>query len=165
MDKWYVIQAKPRQEAIACENLKRQGFYCFYPRIRQRKRRHGKIAQLLEAYFPGYLFIRLDMALDDISSIRSTIGVSRLVKIGDMAVPVPGAIMQQLFLRFDHEAIFDSTTTSFSKGQRVSVDEGILSSTEALFESFKGEERAFVLMNILGRQTRVSMPMASLSVA
>ena len=105
------------------------------------------------------------MALDNISPIRSTTGVSQLVKIGDMAVPVPNQVMQQLFLRFDHEAIFDSTMTFFSKGQRVSVDEGILSSTEALFESYKGEERAFVLMNILGRQTRVDMPMASLSVA
>ena len=139
MDKWYVIKAKPRQETVACENLERQGFYCFYPRIRQRKRRLGKTNHLLEAYFPGYLFIRLDMASDNISPIRSTTGVSQLVKIGDMAVPVPNQVMQQLFLRFDHEAIFDNTSTTFSKGQRVSVDSGILSSTEALFESFKGE--------------------------
>jgi transcriptional antiterminator RfaH len=165
MDRWYVIQAKPRQEAIACENLERQGFDCFYPRIRQCKRRRGKINHLLEAYFPGYLFIRLDMASDNISPIRSTTGVSQLVKIGDMAVPVPNQVMQQLFLRFDHEAVFDNTKTTFCKGQKVSVEEGILASTEALFESINGEERAYVLMNILGRQTRVSMPIVSLSVA
>jgi transcriptional antiterminator RfaH len=165
VDKWYVIRAKPRQEGIACENLERQSFYCFYPRIRRRKRRLGKTNHLLEAYFPGYLFIRLDMGSDNISPIRSTIGVSQLVKIGDVAAPVPDQVMQQLFLRFDHETIFDNTKTTFCKGQKVSVEEGILASTEALFESFKGEERAFVLMNILGRQTRVSMPMASISVA
>ncbi len=84
MEKWYVIQAKPRLEGIATENLERQGFSCFYPRIRRHKRRHGKIIQLLEAYFPGYLFVGLEMALDDISPIRSAIGVSRLVKIGDV---------------------------------------------------------------------------------
>jgi transcriptional antiterminator RfaH len=165
VDKWYVIRAKPRQEGIACENLKRQSFYCFYPQIRRRKRRQGKIIHLLEAYFPSYLFIRLDMTLDNISSIRSTIGVVQLVKIGETAVSVPNPVMQQLFLRFDHEAVFDNTKTTLSKGQRVNIDHGILSCTEALFESIKGEERAYVLMNILGRQTRVSMPMASLSVA
>ena len=165
MDKWYVIQAKPRQEGIACENLERQNFYCFYPRIRRRKLRQGKIVYLLEAYFPGYLFIRLDMSLDDLSPIRSTIGVSQLVKIGDTAVPVPKLVMQQLLLRFDQEAIFDDTKTTFSKGQKVSVGEGILSGTEGLFESIKGVERAYVLLNILGRQTRVSMAMTTLSVA
>jgi transcription antitermination factor NusG len=73
--------------------------------------------------------------------------------------------MQHLFLRFDHEAVFDNTKTTFCTGQKVRVEEGILASTEALFESINGGERAYVLMNILGRQTRVSMPMASLSVA
>jgi transcriptional antiterminator RfaH len=165
VDKWYVIQAKPRQEAIACENLERQGIHCFYPRIRRRKGRQGKIIYLLEAYFSGYLFIRLDMALDDISPIRSTIGVAQLVKIGEGAVPVPNQVMQQLFLRFDHEAVFDITKTAFSKGQKINVDEGILSSTEAMFDSFKGKDRSYILMNILGRQTRVSTPTASLFVA
>jgi transcriptional antiterminator RfaH len=165
VDKWYVIQAKPRQEGVACENLERQGFYCFYPRIRRRKRCLGKTNHLLEAYFPGYLFIRLDMGSDNISPIRSTIGVVQLVKIGETAVSVPNSVMQQLFLRFDHEAVFDITKAAFSKGQKINVDEGILSSTEAMFDSFKGKDRSYILMNILGRQTRVSTPTASLFVA
>ena len=103
------------------------------------------------------------MGSDNISPIRSTIGVSQLVKIGEMAVSVPNQVMQHLFLRFDHEAVFDNTKTSFSKGQKVSEGDGIIASTEAPFESIKGEARVYVLLNTLGRETRGSMPMAPLS--
>ena len=39
--RWYAVCCKPRQEAVAEENLLRQDFHVYLPRIRIRQRRRG----------------------------------------------------------------------------------------------------------------------------
>lgn len=41
MTSWYLIYTKIRQERIALENLERQGFECFLPKIKVEKVRRG----------------------------------------------------------------------------------------------------------------------------
>ncbi|WP_414674848.1 transcription termination/antitermination NusG family protein, partial [Limnobacter sp.] len=36
MNNWYVVYTKPRLEAVAVDNLQRQGFGVFFPRARQK---------------------------------------------------------------------------------------------------------------------------------
>jgi len=52
MKKWYLIQTKPQQEAIATQNLSNQGFNVFYPK--------AIINNKTVSLFPRYLFIELD---------------------------------------------------------------------------------------------------------
>ena len=42
IERWYAVCCKPRQEAVAEENLLRQGFQTYLPRIRMRQRRRGQ---------------------------------------------------------------------------------------------------------------------------
>ena len=52
MKEWYAVHARPRQEAVAELNLKRQGYRTYLPRILLRKRRRGKWARVVEPLFP-----------------------------------------------------------------------------------------------------------------
>ena len=57
---WYAVFCKPRQEAVAEENLQRQGFHVYLPRTRIRHRRRGQWVNAIEALFPRYVFILID---------------------------------------------------------------------------------------------------------
>ncbi len=57
---WYVAHTKVHQEQVACENLARQGYAVYLPRIRVLKRssRHRCQEMHLEPLFPRYLFFQ-----------------------------------------------------------------------------------------------------------
>jgi len=57
--RWYVLTCKPNKEGILLRQLQSQGYEVFYPR---QFTTNGKTGRLyIKAYFPGYLFIRLDL--------------------------------------------------------------------------------------------------------
>ena len=86
---WYLVHAKPRQEDTALANLARQGFEAFLPRMRRQVRHAGRWRERVEALFPRYLFVSLDPETHDWAPIRSTVGVSSLVRFGDEPARVP----------------------------------------------------------------------------
>ena len=67
MHHWYVIQTKPRQESVAIENLERQGYAAYCPKMAQAKRRRQRQRwqKVIEPLFPRYLFVQLAMGIDD----------------------------------------------------------------------------------------------------
>ena len=69
---WYLLYSKPRQEGVAVENLKRQGYETYLPLVRTRRRRQGQYVSLVEPMFPRYLFIHLSDQTDNWGPIRST---------------------------------------------------------------------------------------------
>jgi len=85
---WYLIHTKPRQESVALTNLSRQGFECYLPMLQVEKIRQRKTVLVAEAMFPRYLFIRLDAngTGQSWSPIRSTLGVTEMVKFGGQPV-------------------------------------------------------------------------------
>ena len=94
--RWYVIHAKPRQEARALENLERQGYEAWLPMLTVQKILRGRVADVTEPLFSRYLFIRLDTVQSNWSPIRSTLGVSRLVTFGNQPAVVPDALIDDL---------------------------------------------------------------------
>ena len=86
---WYLIHTKPRQEHIALTNLERQGYTCYLPLLRVEKIRRRKAEVVSEPMFARYLFVRLSTS-DNAPSwapIRSTLGVSQLVRFGAPGPP------------------------------------------------------------------------------
>ncbi len=53
---WYVVQAKPRQETIACEHLSRQGFRCVLPLLKVERIRRGRRVWAEEPLFARATF-------------------------------------------------------------------------------------------------------------
>ena len=93
MKEWYAVQSRPRQEAIAELNLDRQGYHSYLPKILLRKRRRDKWTKVDEPLFPRYLFIQVDPDQHSLAPVRSTVGVSDLVRFGQQLRPVPDAVI------------------------------------------------------------------------
>lgn len=153
---WYVVYARPRQEARAMENLGNQGFRCFLPIIRVERLRGGHCAVISEPLFPRYLFVYLEAGCSNWSVIRSTRGVSHLIRFGGMAARVPSALIDALTEKpARNKALFDA-------GDQLKVIDGPFVGFEAevlrLYEAPDGEVRVMVLMDILTRPQKISLP-------
>ena len=86
---WYVLKTKPRQEDRALENLNRQGFKCFGPKLNVERIVRGKRSLRTEPLFPGYVFVQSDELAEQFYKLRSTYGVHSLVRFGDRIPKLP----------------------------------------------------------------------------
>ena len=157
MTDWYAIHTKPRQEYVAVENLERQSYEVFLPLIRQPRRRRGRWQTVTEPLFPGYLFSRLDLEADNIAPIRSTRGVTGLVRFGGLPCPVPADVVENLQILQESEEGVICTATLFQPGDRVSISEGPLAGLEGIFLAASGKERVSLLLDFLGKQQRIDV--------
>lgn len=148
---WYLLQTKARQEGVAQENLDRQDYETWLPRLRLRTRRGPRI----EALFPGYLFVRLHPHHDNFGPIRSTIGVLRLVQFGAAYARVPDALVAELMAAADPGGICESVTANLRPGDAVEIVHGALSGYTAIVQSVRGRDRIALLLDITGRHVSV----------
>lgn len=165
MTNWYAVQTKPRQELAAEQNLRRQGFGIYFPRLLVRKRRRGKWTKVAEPLFPRYLFIQVDPEQHSLSPVRSTVGVAGLVRFGHLLRPVPDtviAFLQQSENPDTHQHHADEWP--HLAGDAVAITEGPFAGLTGIFQSANGEERALLLIELLGRPNTVDVPMDALAV-
>jgi transcriptional antiterminator RfaH len=95
MKKWYLLYTKPRQEKLALQHLQNQAYEAYLPLVKIEKIRQGARAWAEEALFPRYLFVQLDEAgSQSWAPIRSTVGVSQLVKFGHHFAEVSQELVQ-----------------------------------------------------------------------
>lgn len=158
-EKWYLIQCKPRQEARAAENLRNQSYTCYLPMQQAERLRHGKTVMVCEPLFPGYLFIQLGELTTSWAPIRSTRGVLRLVTFANQAVPLATGLVERIADRLTQPA---APKALFASGQPVLITEGPLRDLEAIFTSRDGEARAIILLNLMQREHRLSVPVRAL---
>ena len=156
---WFAVCSKPRQEAVAEENLMRQGFYVYLPRLRIRRRRRGQWIDSIEVLFPRSLFIRIDPVRQNLAPVRSTRGVIGLVRFGGQPAVVPDEVMDALLQCQDPTSGFhQENLTPYSAGDRIKLVDGPFAGMEAVFAEPDGEKRVIVLLELMGKtnQVRVS---------
>lgn len=159
---WYVVLVKPRQESLAYENLRRQDFDVYLPQMKVLKRIRGRLECRMEPMFPRYLFVRQSSLSQSIAPVRSTYGVTTLVRFGFALAILRSTTFDQLqaFERSQHE-IDPSLLSPFKPGRRVAITDGPLLGLEGLISSTK-EDRVVLLMQLLGRDARVTINGAQL---
>ncbi|MCG6872649.1 MAG: transcription/translation regulatory transformer protein RfaH [Gammaproteobacteria bacterium] len=162
MKHWYLVYSKPRGEELARVNLERQGFETYLPLVRQVRRRLGRRRLQVEPLFPRYLFIRLDRVQDNWAPIRSTLGVSQLVRFGEEPAIVPGELVEMVRQRADDAGIQDLPEAEFRPGQKVRVADGPMAGYEGIFVARSGAERVLVLLDIVGRHVKLKLEASAL---
>ncbi|MEX0902108.1 MAG: transcription/translation regulatory transformer protein RfaH [Pseudohongiellaceae bacterium] len=161
---WYVVHTKARLETVARDHLERQQFQTYLPLIKTTRRLRGKLATLIEPFFPRYLFVFLDQEQDDWSPIRSTKGVVCLVRFNGVARPVPTALITTMKHNEDGERLQQLPSRDWQPGEAVAIEAGPFAGHSGIFESRNSEHRVFLLLNIIGKQTRVSLPWSQIQV-
>lgn len=162
---WFLVYTKPRQEQTAQHQLGRQGYPVYLPMTQHNRKRGGRRVSVIEPLFPRYLFIQLDTCSDDWGPIRSTVGVSALVRFGQEPARVPDALIEMLRARESTTGLHDWAEPGFHAGQPVRVVDGVLQGYEGIFVAGSGRERVVVLLDILGRQVRASVDSGQLTSA
>ena len=95
--------------------------------------------------------------------MRSTLGVSNLVRFGYDYATVTDEIIEGLRRRADPQTgLHRLEQPAFRRGGTVRILEGPFERLEGLFECYEGEERALILLEVLGRATRVRVPLDQL---
>lgn len=153
---WFLAQLKPNSARIAERNLKRQGFTTFLPLEETTKKRGGKFVANSRPLFPGYIFVAFDAAHGLWRKINSTQGVTRLVSFGKAPAPVPRDLVSQLMLRCDATGKL-LPPKLLEPGDQVAITKGPFASFVAVVEKIAPDRRVWVLMDIMGGQTRVAV--------
>jgi len=153
---WYVIQAKPRNEFAARDNLERQGYSTYLPIVSQPRRRNNRRIHITEPLFPRYLFIQLNKSTDNWSPIRSTIGVAKLVSFGFVPAKVPDELISMLQERENTDGLHE-ITTEFKSGEKIRIEDGPMTGYEGVFLAQTSKERVIVLLEILGRESQIKV--------
>jgi transcriptional antiterminator RfaH len=155
MSAWYTVFCKPRGETIAERNLCNQGYGVYLPRLSVRRRNAGIWVDRVEPLFPRYLFIQPRDAKQSLAPIRSTLGVSDLVRVGGQPALLPQSAIAQLRACENFETGARSGHTQFKTGERVRFVDGPFTGLEAVFEMDLGRHRALVLLDILGKSNQL----------
>ena len=155
-ERWFAVCCKPRQELVAQENLLRQGFHVYLPRIQLKKRRRGQWVDVIEVLFPRYIFIRIDPCTMSLAPVRSTRGVVGLVRFGGQPAVVADEVMDALLQRENADSsLHQDSRPLFSAGEQVRLMEGPLAGMEGVFVQEDGEKRVIVLLELLGKANKI----------
>jgi transcriptional antiterminator RfaH len=155
--RWYAIQTKANKERDVEKRLTDMGLDVYLPWLRTRRRVGSRHQWVLVPLFPGYLFCFLDLVQSG-KAARYSPGVKDFLKFGSQIAEVRPEIIDALRQRCP-QGVAQIDTLAAKPGDLVRINEGPFSGLEAVFEStLKGSERVAVLLDILGRQTRLVLP-------
>lgn len=152
---WYLGYTKPRLESVAKANLERQGYGCFLPLVKKERLVRGKKISKLEPLFSRYLFILSDSTSGlGLAPIKSTLGMSGLVMSNGLPQGVPEGLVAAIQSRLaDESSLLQSL---YQSGDRVRIVAGPFSGLEAIYDTDAAEDRAFLLLELLGRTNQLS---------
>lgn len=147
------------------ENLQNQGFEVFMPTWQKQQKRLNKIKIAAEPLFSRYLFIRLSDVNSNWFPIRSTRGVSQLLRFGSNTNPVivPDVVVDYLKVRCATEETIDPL---FKKGDLLEITGGPFKGLFGLFDKLNtlpdGFARALLLVEILGHAQKLEIALSQL---
>ena len=162
---WYVARTKPRQESTANANLLRQGFATYLPNLKVVRRIRRRQELRFEPMFPQYIFFRPGRAEQSIAPVRSTYGISGLVRFGNTPAVLSAGVLEAI-ATMEHRENQSSIEelSAIVPGSRVVVVEGPLAGMEGLV-SVVSAKRVEVLMQLVGADTKVSLALDCLELA
>lgn len=160
MSDWYAVYSRPREEAIAEENLKRQGFQTYWPRYRKRVSHARKVQDVTASLFPRYLFVKPPAGNSELRAVRSTRGVAGLVCHGLEPTTVAEQLVEEIRAREDDQGfVVLGRQIELRRGQRIQLASGALKGLDIVFEAQKDNERVVALLGLLGREFKVAVPL------
>ena len=156
---WYILHSKPRKEDFLVDQLKSHGFeaYCPFLRVDTVNPR----ARKMRPYFPGYVFLHVDLGLSRASSFQWMPGATGLVSFDSQPSMVPEALVQAVKKKVDDiNAAGGEIFDGLKQGDLVEIRSGPFAGYEAIFDArLPGRERVRVLLKLLqGKSAKMEVP-------
>ena len=153
--RWAAVNVKPNQANKAEANLKRQGFDFYAPRIKVTKRQQNRFINWLDLFFPGYIFVHIDTTTDDARTVRSTYGISNIVRVGDRIGALPDAFIEEMRSRM-HE-MHNQASVDLAPGQKVEIARGPFAGLVADLIQVDANQRVKCLFDLISGKVSVSI--------
>lgn len=154
MKEWYALHTKPYSERKVAIHLDRHEIETYVPETKSdAKRSDGRRIP----FFPGYMFIHLDMEEVNPTRWRYTPGVRYIVSYGNKPIAVNEELIhiirKQLATLQKRQ---DEPKSRFKPGDRVRVTRGPLQDMIAIFDGpTEPAERVRILLEVMSRYKRV----------
>jgi transcription antitermination factor NusG len=147
MNKWYVVQTKPRKEDEVVKRFGMADLETFNPKMKS-------LATGLRHLFPNYVFVRWDLTkAHKHHMIKYTRGVNKVLGSKEMPVPISDEIIDLIKERIDTSNTIESQT--FKRGSRVKVKRGLLKDLIGILEKpVSAEGRVAVLLRLYEREMK-----------
>ena len=158
--RWYIVRTKPRAEYLAAEELGRDGFETFFPRV---KSPHNRNSHADTPLFPGYLFLRCELDGDGRSSFQQGHHVLGWVSFGGEVPSVPDEVVSALRERAAAIDRGGGFWRRYRPGEKVRINSNNIESLAEVIEEAKSPQvRVKVLLSFMGRLVSAQVPWENL---
>ena len=153
---WYVLHTKSRFENVVHDGLGKKSIEVFLPKITVRSKRRDRKAMIRIPLFPGYLFVKTDLAPESHLEVVKTAGAVRLIgsKHGPLPVPEETVDSLKIMVAADHPV---TTGYNLKKGDKVLVVSGPFVGVSGTFIRYGGKGRVVVNIEALGQYAGVEV--------
>jgi len=135
---WYVMHTKPNKEFFLCEQLRLHQIEPYLPLIARIDRLHFPLSR---AFFPGYLFVHIDLVTCGISPLLWIPGAKGIVCFGGEPAIVPDVFIQQLRAKMDAMSTYPFLKPPmFKAGDSVTIHSGPFEGFQAIFNQYLPEK-------------------------
>ena len=152
MRPWFLAYTRPQLEAVAVQNLALQNFDAYLPLYKRLKKvPDGDSRVVLEPMFPRYVFFRPSLPTQSIAPVRSTRGVSHVVRFGHETATIRPGILD-VIRQFEEErnAADVAELSALRPGDKVRFSNPAFKGLEGLVKSVSSR-RVSVLLELMGR--------------
>ena len=149
---WYALRSKPNKEMALWHEIRARGLECFYPYLRV-KPVNPRCRSILP-YFPGYLFVYVDLEQVGFSTLQWMPFSLGLVAFGGQPAMIPDPLVLAIRQRVEQvNAAGGEQPAGLKRGEAVVISAGPFSGYEAIFDqSLQGSERVRVLLKLLAKK-------------
>jgi transcriptional antiterminator RfaH len=152
--RWYVLQSKPHKEEVLWQEVQTRGFEAFYPRLHVKPA--NPRARSVRPYFPGYLFVRVNLKEVGLGTFQWMPCSTGLVSFGGAPGHVPDALIATIRRKLeDVEAAGGELHNAcrLKPGAPVIIRDGLFAGYEAIFDArLSGSDRVRVLLKLLNER-------------
>lgn len=164
MLRWYVVHSKPQKEGWLSNQLRVLQIEVYYPCLHTRNGRAYPYKS--KPYFPGYLFVNVDLDLMGTSALKWIPGSLGLITFGGEPACVSDGLLQRIRHRVDEiNSAGDQMRESLRPGDEVVIHSGLFAGYDAIFcARLRDSERAQVLLKVLQDEAiRINLPLSELT--
>ena len=154
--KWFIAQIKPNSYNSAIQNLERQGFETFLPKMKITQRQKDKFIDKNVYVFPGYMFVCFDPDIIMWSKINSTYGVSKILTFNKKPSEISSDLILELKNRYEINSN-PTQKTKLLKGDSIKFYTGPFADLIAKVESVDEKNRIWILFEAMGGYQRLKL--------
>jgi transcription elongation factor/antiterminator RfaH len=160
--RWYAVHTLPHREFGAAKQLEFQGYQVFLPTHWKTVRHARKFRTVRAAFFPRYLFVRLNLARDRWRPVNGTFGVASLVMANDLPMAIPHGVVEALGAMTDTDGIL-TFSSQMQPGEKVRILTGPFADRIGELVHADDKNRVQILLDVMGVRTTVRVTTQALA--